>query len=122
MNIVYKILILSVILLVCGSNLQSSAQSRIDGPAAVLLCGERHVHLDPQQELETVELLDGQITFLTPVRFTMVLPFGKSLDMVLPAGSSWPIPSGKYQLANPTDSPIDFVLRANVGCKNNSPK
>ena len=111
----------SVSLMICGSNLRSTGQSRIDGPDAILLCGERHVHLDPQQESETIELLDGQITFLTPVRFTMVLPFGQNLDMVLPAGTNWPIPDGKYKLANPTDSPIDFVLRRDVGCKNNSP-
>ncbi len=125
MNINFKILILILSLVSSGSNLRSTGQSLrspTDKSAAVVVCGERRVHLEPQQELETVELLEGQITFLTPVRFTMVLPFGQPIDIVLPAGTKWTIPSGEYRLSNPTESPIDFVLRTDVGCGNNSQK
>jgi len=123
MNIYLKILTLSVILLGAGSDFRSTGQSllgRTREPGAVLPCGERRVHLEPEQELGTVDLLDGRITFLTRVRFIMVLPFGQPLEMVVPAGTTWPIPSGKYKLDNPTNSPIDFVLSTDVGCGNNT--
>jgi len=123
MNNGFNILMLSVILLSAGSNFRGTAQSllgRTVQPNALSPCGERRVHLEPEQELETVELLDGHVTFLTPVRFTMVLPFGQPLDMVLAAGTTWPIPPGKYKLNNPTESPIDLILRADGACRDNS--
>jgi hypothetical protein len=72
---------------------------------------ERHVRLEAQQELETVEVSEACLTFLTEVRFTFTLPLGTSFDIVLPKGSSWPIPSGRYKIDNPTRDPIEYVLK-----------
>lgn len=72
---------------------------------------ERRVRLEAQQELETVEVSEACLTFLTEVRFTFTLPLGTSFDIVLPKGSSWPIPSGRYKIDNPTRDPIEYVLK-----------
>jgi hypothetical protein len=82
----------------------------------------RHVFLKPQQELEMVEVTGGCITFLTEVRFNVPLPFGNTVEIALPPGSRWPIPAGKYKLDNPTNAPIEYVLKKGTTCRDLSPK
>lgn len=93
----------------------SKYEARVEG-------NERRVYLESQQELETVEVSEGCLTFLTEVRFNIALPFGTTVESVLPAGSSWRIPSGKYKLNNPTQAPIEYVLKAGSTCGDISPE
>lgn len=87
-----------------------------------LAADERHVYLEPQQEMEMVEVTGGCITFLTEVRFSVPLPFGNTVEIALPPGSRWPIPAGKYKLDNPTNAPIEYVLKKGSTCRDISPK
>lgn len=78
---------------------------------------ERHIYLESQQELEVVEVTEGCLIFLNEVRFSVTLPVGTTVEILLPAGSTWSIPSGRYKLDNPTKTPIEYVLKMGSPCK-----
>jgi hypothetical protein len=112
MTIIAKSLIVVGLILGFGTLFAVPAQvnqkSKEGAPVTVY---ERHVRLAAQQELETVEVPEACVTFLTEVRFTFTLPLGTTFDIVLPKGSTWPIPSGRYKIDNPTRDPIEYVLK-----------
>ncbi len=119
MKIVAKSLFVVGFVLCVGTRFSVTGQALLNPISkyeARVQAGERHVYLEPQQELETVEVSEGCITFLTEVRFRIDLPFGKTVESVLPAGSRWSIPSGKYKLNNPTKAPIEYVLKVGSTC------
>jgi hypothetical protein len=83
--------------------------------------GERRVYLEPHQGSEQVEVSGGCLTFLTEVRFSLALPFGRSVESVLPAGTSWFLPPGRYTLDNPTEAPVELLLNTSGVCGDVSP-
>lgn len=112
MTIIAKSLIVVGLILGFGTLFAVPAQvNHMSKEGAPVTPYERHVRLEAQQELETVEVSEACLTFLTEVRFTFALPFGTSFDIVLPKGSTWPIPSGRYKIDNPTSNPIEYVLK-----------
>jgi hypothetical protein len=66
--------------------------------------GERRVYLEPHQGSEQV-----------------ALPFGRSVESVLPAGTSWFLPPGRYTLDNPTEAPVELLLNTSGICGDVSP-
>ncbi len=112
MTMIAKSLIVTGLILGFGTLFAVPAQVNLMSKERVpVTVYERHVRLEAQQELETVEVSEACLTFLTEVRFTFTLPLGTSFDIVLPKGSSWPIPSGRYKIDNPTRDPIEYVLK-----------
>ena len=107
-----KSLIVVSLILGFGTLFAVPAQvSQMRNEGARVTVYERHVRLESQQELEIVEVQEACLTFLTEVRFNFTLPFGTTFDVVLPKGSTWPIPAGRYKIDNPTRNPIEYVLK-----------
>jgi len=118
MKIMAKSLIVAGLILGCGSLFAVLAQvNRTSKEGVPVTIYERHVRLESQQELETVEVSETCLTFLTEVRFTFTLPLGTAFDIVLPKGFSWSIPSGRYKIDNPTRDPIEYVLKTGACAK-----
>lgn len=112
MTIIAKSLIVIGLILGFGTLFAVPAQvNQMSKEGAPATAYERHVRLEAQQELETVEVSEACVSFLTEVRFTVTLPLGTTFDIVLPKGSTWPIPSGRYKIDNPTRDPIEYVLK-----------
>jgi len=124
-SVVAFVLGVGVLLSATGQVLLKPPSNRLESdkrPELRLEPDERHVYLEPQQELEMVEVTGGCITFLTEVRFSVPLPFVNTVEILLPPGSLWPIPAGKYKLDNPTNAPIEYVLKKGSTCRDISPK
>jgi hypothetical protein len=119
MNNVARSLIAVGLSLCVGAECGATGQTLLN-PAAThkqrVQDGERRVYLEPRQVLESVEVSEGCLTFLTEVRFSISLPFGRAVESVLPAGTSWPLPPGRYRLDNPTQAPVEFLLRTRGAC------
>lgn len=112
MKTMAKTLIAVSLILSCGSLFGAPARVNHSSRERVTIATyERHARLKPQQELEIVEASEACLTFLTEVRFTFTLPLGTAFDVVLPKGFSWSITSGRYKLDNPTNDPIEYVLK-----------
>jgi hypothetical protein len=112
MKIMSNILIVAGLILGCGSLFAAPAQVNHTNKEGVpVTIYERHARLEPQQELEIVEVSETCFTFLTEVRFTFTLPLGTAFDIVLPKGFSWSIPSGRHKIDNPTRDAIEYVLK-----------
>jgi len=112
MKIMAKSLIVVGLILGCGSLFAAPAQVNHTSKESVpVTIYERRARLEPQQELEIVEVSETCLTFLTEVRFTFTLPLGTAFDIVLPKGFSWSIPSGRYKIDNPTEDAIEYVLK-----------
>src|SRR5262249_44178448 len=81
--------------------------------------GERRVHLEPQQESDQIEVSGsgGCVTFLTEVRFNVAFPFGRSVESVLPAGTSWPLPPGTHRPDTPPKPPVELLLNPRGPCR-----
>jgi hypothetical protein len=112
MTIIAKSLIVIGLILGFGTLFAVPAQvNQMSKEGVPVTVYERHVRLEAQQQLETVEVSEACLTFLTEVRFTFTLPLVTSFDIVLPKGSTWTIPSGSYKIDNPTSRPVEFVLK-----------
>jgi hypothetical protein len=124
MKIIFTgILIVVVGLMVCAGAQSNVAKRILPSPNSRHETrdrpGERRIHLEPLQESEPIEVSGsgGCVTFLTEVRFNVPFLLGRSGESVLAAGTSWPLPPGRYRLDNPTDAPVELLLNTRGACQ-----
>lgn len=75
------------------------------------------ISIGPHERIGWIEIEDSCLTLESDVGTEMALPMGRSLKTPFVAGTRLFIPKGRYEIANSSDSPIEYALTASSECR-----
>lgn len=75
-----------------------------------------HVRLEPQRSVEYTIKTDRCLLFVSDFLTRLTLPFDKTFEWKIPAGTKFRVPAGKYLLANNSSSTLEFKLTSIDEC------
>lgn len=71
---------------------------------------EIHILLAPRESKGTIEIENSCLILLREMKMRISLPFGKTFDLLLSAGTKFFVPKGIYKLENSDDIAVEYKL------------
>ena len=88
-----------------------------DASETKIEASEIHILLAPRESKGTIEIENSCLILLREMKMRISLPFGKTFDSLLSAGTKFFVPKGIYKLENLGDIAVEYKLVSAEQCQ-----